>query len=71
MAQARSAHTTIAPALSRPANSAPQVNPPLDRPALMRRAHQIARQARPHMPSYRAAFVYGLRAQAPDLPLAG
>jgi len=36
--------------LSRPANSAPQVIPSaLDRAAIMRRAHAIAQQARPHM----------------------
>lgn len=34
----------------------------IDRSALMRNAHRIARQARPHMPSYRAAFRYGLKA---------
>jgi hypothetical protein len=28
----------------------------------MRRAHAIARQARPHMPSYREALAYGLKA---------
>jgi hypothetical protein len=28
----------------------------------MRRAHAIARQARPHMGSYREALAYGLRA---------
>ncbi len=36
--------------------------PPIDRSALMRRAHQIARQARPHMASYREALAYGMRA---------
>jgi len=62
MAQAESAHTTSAPALSRPATGVSQANPSIDRAALMRRAHAIARQARPHMPSYRAAFSYGLKA---------
>lgn len=55
-------------ALSRPATSASQDNPPaLDRATLMRRAHAIARQGRPHMASYRAAFAYGLRAAWSDL----
>jgi hypothetical protein len=36
--------------------------PTIDRRALMRRAHAIAKQARPHMPSYREALAYGLRA---------
>jgi hypothetical protein len=36
--------------------------PAIDRSALMRRAHQIARKARPHMASYRVALAYGLRA---------
>jgi hypothetical protein len=49
--------------LSRPATSASQVNhPAIDRAALLRRAHQIARQARPHMGSYREALAYGLKA---------
>lgn len=34
---------------------------PLDRGALMRRAHQLAAKSRPYMPSYRAALAYGLR----------
>jgi hypothetical protein len=34
----------------------------IDRRALMRNAHRIARQARPHMASYRQALAYGLRA---------
>jgi hypothetical protein len=62
MALAERALSTSPSALSRPATDAPQLNlPALDRAALMRRAHQIARQARPHMASYRAAFAYGLR----------
>jgi hypothetical protein len=36
--------------------------PAIDRRALMRNAHRIARQARPHMASYREALAYGLRA---------
>jgi hypothetical protein len=35
---------------------------PIDRRALMQNAHRIARQARPHMASYREALAYGLRA---------
>jgi hypothetical protein len=35
--------------------------PSIDRAAVMRRAHQIARQARPHIPNYREALAYGLR----------
>jgi hypothetical protein len=62
MAQAKSAHTMIAPALSRSTNDASQINlPTIDRAAVMRRAHAIARQARPHVPCYRAALAYGLR----------
>jgi hypothetical protein len=45
-----SALSTSPSALSRPANSAPQDIPAaLDRAAIMRRAHAIAQQARPHM----------------------
>jgi hypothetical protein len=62
MAEAKSAHTIIAPALSRPATSVSQANSSIDRAALMRSAHQIARQARPHMATYREALAYGLRA---------
>jgi hypothetical protein len=63
MAQADSADTTTLPALSRPGNSAahrlfhmpaglsterpPFDLPPVDRSALMRRAHEIARKFRP------------------------
>jgi hypothetical protein len=36
--------------------------PAIDRRALMRNAHRIARQARPFMASYREALAYGLRA---------
>jgi hypothetical protein len=36
--------------------------PAIDRSALMRRAHAIARKARPHMASYREALAYGPRA---------
>jgi hypothetical protein len=75
MAQADSADTTILPALSRPGNGAvhtlfhmpaglsterPPVDlPPVDRSALMRRAHEIARKFRPHVASYREALQYG------------
>jgi hypothetical protein len=45
-----------------PAGPSTERPPALDRAGLMRRAHAIARQARPHMGSYRAAFAYGLRA---------
>lgn len=34
---------------------------PLDRAALMHRAHALAAKARPYMPSYRAALACGLR----------
>jgi hypothetical protein len=77
MARADSADSTIASDLSprgrdgeqlfhTPAGlstECPKVDlPPIDRSALMRRAHHIARQARPHMASYREALAYGLRA---------
>jgi hypothetical protein len=62
MAEADRAISTSLSALSRPATSALQFNPSIDRAAIMRRAHQIARQARPHMASYRQALAYGLRA---------
>jgi hypothetical protein len=75
MARAACAPTTGAPDLSPSAKvvrlfhtpaglstKCPQVDlPPIDRPALMRRAHEIARKARPHMASYREALAYGLR----------
>jgi hypothetical protein len=35
--------------------------PAIDRSAIMRRAHAIARQARPHMASYREALQYALK----------
>jgi hypothetical protein len=68
MAQADSADTTILPALS--GNSAVHTlfhmpaglsteRPPVDRSALMRRAHEIARKLRPHVASYREALQYG------------
>jgi hypothetical protein len=70
MAQADSADTTTLPALSRPGNSVvhklfhmPAVfsteRPPVDRGALMRRAHEIARKFRPQVASYRKALQYG------------
>jgi hypothetical protein len=70
MAQADSADTTTLPALSRPGNSAAHKLihmpaglstelPPVDRSALMRRAHEIARKFRPHVASYREALQYG------------
>jgi hypothetical protein len=63
MALAERALSTSLPALSPTTRSISQVNlPALDRATLMRRAHAIARQGRPHMASYRAAFAYGLRA---------
>jgi hypothetical protein len=63
MAEAERALSTSLSAVSRPATSASQANPAaIDRAALMRRAHAIARQARPHMASYREALAYGLRA---------
>jgi hypothetical protein len=72
MARAACAPSTGAPDLSpsatkvvrlfhNPAGPSTERPPALDRAALMRRAHTIARQARPHMASYRAAFAYGLR----------
>ena len=36
--------------------------PSIDRTALMRDAHRIARGARPHFSNYREALTYGLRA---------
>jgi hypothetical protein len=36
--------------------------PPLDRPALMRHAHQFAKRFRGHYPDYREALAYGLKA---------
>jgi hypothetical protein len=77
MAEANAAGSTSLPALSPGAHSCerlfhtpaglsnqrPEVDlPPIDRSALMRRAHQIARKARPHTASYREALSYGLRA---------
>jgi hypothetical protein len=62
MAEAGRANSTSLFALSRPATSASQPNPAIDRAGLMRRAHQIARQARPHMASYRELLAYGLKA---------
>jgi hypothetical protein len=62
MAEADRANSTSLSALSRPATSASQSNPSIDRAALRRRAHQIARQARPHMGNYREALVCGLKA---------
>jgi hypothetical protein len=77
VAEADSAHTTTLPNLSPRASAGvklfhipsglstkrPAVDlPPIDRSALMRRAHQIARQALPHMASYREALQHGLRA---------
>jgi hypothetical protein len=70
MAQADSPDTTTLPALSRPGNSAAHKlfhvpaglsteRPPVDRSALMRRAHEIARKFRPHVASYREALQYG------------
>src|SRR5450631_619304 len=50
------ANSNLAP--DRPAAGLPAI----DRSALMRNAHRIARQARPHMTSYREALAYGLRA---------
>jgi hypothetical protein len=38
------------------------VLPPIDRAALMRNAHRIARQARPHTGTYREALQIGLKA---------
>ena len=70
MAQADSADTTTLPALSRPGNSVVHKlfhmaaglsteRPPVDRSALMRRAHEIARKFRPQVASYREALQYG------------
>jgi hypothetical protein len=66
MAQAKSAHTTIAPESPPTAIGVVEklhhIPTAIDRSALMRRAHQIARKARPHTASYREALSYGLRA---------
>jgi hypothetical protein len=45
-----------------PSTKHPQVDiPPIDRRALMVRAHVIAKRFRPDMPGYRAALAHGLR----------
>jgi hypothetical protein len=63
MAEAVAADTTSLRALSPTTHSVSQANhSPLDRAALMRNAHRIAGQARPHMASYREALQYGLKA---------
>jgi len=51
-------HTPMGLSTKRPAVELP----PIDRAALMRNAHEIARRMRPHHATYRAAFAYGLRA---------
>jgi hypothetical protein len=77
MAQADSADTTILPALS--GNSAVHTlfhmpaglsteRPPVDRSALMRRAHEIARKLRPHVASYREALQYGQKGAWGSVP---
>jgi hypothetical protein len=50
------AQASIASSISRPL----ALLPTLDRRALMRDAHQIARDFRRHYPSYREALAYGL-----------
>jgi hypothetical protein len=85
MARADSADSTIASDLSprgrdgeqlfhTPAGLSterPKVDlPAIDRSALMRNAHRIARQARQHMASYREALAYGLRAAWGQLEVA-
>jgi hypothetical protein len=63
VAEAERALSTDSLALSRPANNAPQVkHPAIDRAAIMRHAHKIARDVRPFMAIYAAALQHGLRA---------
>jgi hypothetical protein len=62
VAEAERALSTDSLALSRPAHSAPQYHPlTIDRAALMRRAHLIARRFIGVLPNYRACLAYGLR----------
>jgi hypothetical protein len=51
-------HTPLGLSTVRPAVELP----PIDRRALMARAHVIAKRFRPDMASYREALAYGLRA---------
>jgi hypothetical protein len=64
MPEANAAHTTHAPDLSPPADKGVRLFhiPTLDRAALMRHAHQIARRGRPFMASYAEALRHGLKA---------
>ncbi len=64
--QADAAHSTIAPARSylTPlgySDKRPAGYPAVDRSAVMREAHRIAKLARPRFNSYREALVFGLR----------
>jgi hypothetical protein len=66
MAEANAAGSTTLPALSPRGDANPPTSSttptPIDRAALMRHAHKIARDIRPFMPSYAAALQHGLRA---------
>jgi hypothetical protein len=66
MAEANAAGSTTLPALSLPGGTNPPTSStalvPIDRAALLRHAHKIARNVRPFMPSYAAALQHGLRA---------
>jgi hypothetical protein len=62
MAEADAAGSTSLRALSPPANSASQVNlPAIDRRALMKQAHLIARRFIGVLPNYRACLAHGMR----------
>jgi hypothetical protein len=65
MERTDSSNSTSLPAVSQQAKPASAdagklFHSPIDRSALMRRAHAIARRARAHMASYREAFAYAL-----------
>lgn len=50
------------PTLTDPTTERPQYWPSIDRGALMRDAHRVAKSFRHHFASYRGAMAYGLRA---------
>jgi hypothetical protein len=64
MAEANAAGSMTLPALSPRGDTNPPTSSPalIDRAAIMRHAHKIARDVRPVMPSYAAALQHGLRA---------
>jgi hypothetical protein len=66
MAEANAAGSTTLPALSPQGDRNPRTSStthaPIDRAAIMRHAHKIARDVRCFMPSYAAALQHGLRA---------